>query len=108
VSTFSAGLLFSKGEVAVKQHYNLSDAEWNKLIESGVAIKDLFHAIPEFDPRGTRLPITKVSLLLYLDNHGDFDTDSIHGKIGMAVFSSLESREKIEVMKYVQWLSDGD
>lgn len=90
----------------MKQHYNLNDVEWNKLVGE-VTTMELLKAIPEFDPHGSELPITKVSLLHYLDKHGDFsEGGEPHRKIAKAVFASLDNKDKVEVMKYMQWLDD--
>jgi len=92
----------------MKQHYNLNDVEWNKL-ERTVKTMDLLKAIPEFDPNGSEVSITKVSLMYYLDKHGDFsEGNKIHQKIARAIFGSLDASDKIEIMKYVQWLEEGD
>ena len=92
----------------MKQHYNIGDKEWIELSKS-VTTMDLLKSISEFDPSGSEVGITKVSVLHYLDKHGDFNEgDEIHKKIASAVFSSLEPSDKVDVMKYMQWMEEGD
>lgn len=90
----------------MKQHYKLSDAEWEKLIES-ITTMDLLKAIPEFDPHGTGAEISKVSLMLYLDRRGDFsEGKEVHQKIAKAVFNSLDSSDKIAIFEYMEFLEE--
>lgn len=86
----------------MKQHYNINELEWSKLIYSGVSTMDLLKSIPEFDATGNGAPITKVCLLHYLDKHGDFDRSSAHGKIAFAVFNSLSNEDKTDVIRYME------
>ena len=51
-------------------------------------------------------PVTKVSLMYYVDNKGDLtDNDSPtvqpHQKIAMAVFQSLEIADQMAVLEYI-------
>jgi len=86
----------------MKDHYQLTDAEYQKLKLTDM---ELMKMIPVFDPNGNGLPIGKLGLLYYVDEHGDFTegfggTD--HKRIARAVFASLpDDKERLEVLQYL-------
>lgn len=85
------------------EHYNISDAEWEKLQERGVTIKDLFQSLHYFVPKGSEAPVSPVCLMLYYDNHGDFRRPPYfpHKKIAEAIFNCLETKEKFALLRYM-------
>ena len=85
----------------MKQHYGISDAEWPKLSEL-VTTRELFNSIHLFDPNESGAPISKVSLMYYIDKFGDIEGNKKSDIIARAVFNSLSNKDKIEVMQYLQ------
>ena len=87
----------------MKEHYGFSDEEYNKLIESGVTIRDLFKAVPLFDPYGSGEPINFTGLLYYIDAKGDFNEPPKlpHKKIATAFFNGLPIKERIAAAEYI-------
>lgn len=102
----------------MQQHYNLPDEIFSDLLNSGVTQIDMLNAIPLFVPEvpGKRQtlslldisasPVSKVSLMFYIDRHGDF-TDvpdgkiKPHHKIAKAVFKRLSLSEQMEILEYL-------
>jgi hypothetical protein len=93
----------------MKQHYNLSDAEYDKLVEAGITDLDLVKAIPEFDKTKSGSEITKVSLLYYIDAHGDFNVSSTKNNlIAKAIFHSLSPSDRMDILNYFMDYEDMD
>lgn len=92
----------------MKQHYGISDTEWEQLTKH-VSTLDMVQAVPLFDPQESGEPITKVSLMHYIDRHGDFNEGKeAHSKIARAVFNSLPANEKTEIFRYFEILEEMD
>jgi len=90
----------------MKEHYNINDVEWKEL-SLCVSTMDLIKSVPEFDPHNAGEPLTKVSLMYYIDKHGDFNEgDSVHNKIAKAIFKSLGAKDKVEIFSYLQWYEE--
>lgn len=86
----------------IHEHYNISLSSYNDLIKSGVKAVDFIHYLSLFDPNNTQVPLTKISLLYYIDSNGSFDEKpfNCHKKIAKAIFDNLSRNEQIEVMHY--------
>lgn len=94
----------------MKNHYQLTDVAYAKLIGDKVTVKDLFKCVPLFDPYKTGCEINKVGLLYYVDQKGDFNTppNFPHKKIARAIFDCLGIKDKIMVAEYIDYLENGD
>ena len=88
----------------MKEWYGLNDVEYDKLTKR-ISILDLIKSRHIF--YAIDAPVSKVNLLLYLDTQG---TDSIqkHYFIFKACLNSLPADEKVEVLKYIDWLENDD
>ncbi len=97
----------------MQEHYGISDVEFKGLAESGVTTGDLYGAIKFFDPNGSEAPLSKVSLLYYIDSKGDFNAPPIklkHKLIAKALFKSLDLKtaEKLMILEYIEDATDGE
>lgn len=86
----------------MQEHYGFTSQQMASLSQSGISIKDLFHAAKEFQINHHDMaPVTKVSLMIYADNHGDFtELRNKNDRIAMEVFNNLSKKEQAEVIKY--------
>lgn len=92
----------------MKEHYGFTQDEFDNLSKEVKTI-DLIKAVPEFDPYNTGEPLTKISLMYYIDNHGDFNEGSEpHKKIAKALFMSLPPTDKIEIFSYLEYTEAGE
>lgn len=92
----------------MKQHYGLSDAEWEKLSKE-VDTMGLIKAVPEFDPHNHGEPLNAMSLMYYIDKHGDFNEgNEQHKKIARAMFGSLDPSDKLEIFSYLEWREENE
>lgn len=90
--------------IAIKDHYDFSDSEYNALLSDGVSIENLFKAMKFFDTLGTKKPITYVNLFYYVDLKGDFNKKPPfpHRKIALALFEKLSIQQKLSVAEYIE------
>lgn len=92
----------------MKQHYGISAPEWEKLSKE-VDTMALIKAVPEFDPHSHGEPLNKVSLMHYIDKHGDFNEgNEQHKKIAKAIFGSLDPKDKVEIFNYLDWRTENE
>ena len=86
----------------MKEHFGLTDKIYNELLKSGVTVSQMFKAIPLFDPNKSDCEISKVSLMYFMDQKGSFNKPPFFPskKIAQAVFKTLSSKEKIEILEY--------
>ena len=107
-------LLLLTGEVAMKQHYNLNDVEWNKLAEAGITTLDLLRAVPEFAIRPgveEHGGCSCIGIMYFLDRHGDFtdqEKKDVKFKIARGVFASMDGADKMAIIRYLDWMENGD
>lgn len=96
--------------MSLQEHYNLSAAQCSSLSKVGVQQIDLFRNIKFFDPHDSKAPISKINLLYYLDNQGDFQQPPLvsHKLIAKEIFETLTSKEKLEVLSYLDYINNGD
>jgi len=94
----------------MKDHYQINDLAWTELQKHGIVQKDLLKFIKLFDPNYSESEITKVNLMYYVDSKGDFSEPPFfpHKRIAKAVFDSLDTREKLDIMEYIDYLENGD
>lgn len=105
----------------MQQHYNLLPDQYQNLMKQGVTVSDLLQFAPIFSPVGKTTkslvdldlaPITKVSVLYYVDNFGDFTEfekkPKNHQLIANAIFKSLDANEQIEVLGYISFIVYGE
>ena len=87
----------------MKDHYQLSDDNYQKLIDDGVTVEQMFKAMPLFDPNSKGVEVGFLSLVYYIDNKGDFNSPPFfaHKKIAQIVFDQLPIKEKIFVAEYI-------
>lgn len=87
----------------MKEHYNISDSEFKKLLSTGVTQLDLLKSVKFFDPHGSQAPLTKVSLMYYVDQFGDINSPPfpVHKRIARAMLNSLPNKEKMEIFEYM-------
>lgn len=92
----------------MQEHYGFTSQQMASLSESGITIKDLFHAAKEFQiNHHDTAPVSKVSLMIYADAHGDFtEMRNKNDRIAMAVFNNLSKKEQAEIIKYFDILED--
>lgn len=92
----------------MKEHYGLTDAQIITLSKSGIGTKELFHAAKEFSAGPTDLaPVSKISLLHFIDKHGDFsESRNSLDRIALAVYENLDKKSKLEVMNYLDDMED--
>ena len=92
----------------MKDHYGINGAEFAKLSKRVSTLK-MIQAIPIFDKNKTELPISKICLFFYIDDHGDF-RKSFGMKpdrfIALAIFNSMEASDQIDVYSYLEWTSE--
>lgn len=88
----------------MKEHYNLTDEQLEKLASIGIGISSLFHMAKEFSAGQTDLaPVSKISILIYIDKHGDFtELKSDSDKVAFEVFQNLNPFDKRDVLKYIE------
>lgn len=86
----------------MQEHYGFTSQQIAALANKGIGIKDLFHAAKEFQINHHDMsPITKVSLMIYADTHGDFtELRNNNDHIALEVFNNLSKKEQAEVIKY--------
>ena len=95
----------------MKDHYQLSDESYRKLIESGVTVSDLVLSIQFFDPNKNGGEIGLLGLLYYVDSKGDFNEPPKfpHKRIASAIFGQLPIDQKIMVAEYIDDMeNDGE
>jgi len=94
----------------MQEHYNLTDENYNTLINSGVTIKHFFSAIPLFDPNCTGVGIGLTGLYYYIDKKGDFNSPPIfpHKKIAQMLWKQLVIKDKIAVAEYIDDMERGE
>lgn len=97
-----------KAAKIMQEHYGFSSQQMVSLQQKGIGIKDLFHAVKEFQiNHHDTAPISKVSLMIYADNHGDFtELRSKNDQIAMQVFNNLSKKEQAEIIKYFDIIED--
>jgi hypothetical protein len=98
--------------MTMQSHYGFTDEQYSALLKSGVTVRDLFDAIKFFDPNGTELPLSKISLLYYIDAKGDFreKPSFAHRRIARAFLDRLElpTREKLQIFAYIDFIAGED
>lgn len=86
-------------------HYGITELEFRFLKSKyNVTEMDLYKSLKYFDPNGSDMPLSKVSMLHYIDSCGSFDTPPLvkHRRIAQAVFNCMDASDKIEVISYIQ------
>jgi len=94
----------------MREHYQINDKAWSELQKHKISLPDLFRCVKLFDPNESNSEITKVNLMYYVDKKGDFNNPPLlpHKRIAKAVFDSLDTKEKLEIMEYIDYLENGD
>lgn len=98
----------------MKDHYGFSDSQMAILAKANIGISELFHAVKHFQVGQTdQSPISKVSLLRFIDTHGDFtERENSLQLIAYSCFQNLTPKEQKEVMGYImlseQFCEDDD
>lgn len=94
----------------MKEHYGMSDVSYNNLKKGGVTEKQFFDAIKLFDPNRSMAKISYISIFYYIDQKGDFNKPPFfpHKKIAKAVYECLSPSEKMNVLKYLDDINDGE
>lgn len=87
----------------MKDHYGFSDVQLSALQQEGIGTLELFKAAKEFQVGQTdNSPITKISIMAFIDKHGDFSERANHlHKIAFACFENLSMKEKKEILDYM-------
>ena len=87
----------------MQTHYGFTSAQMKVLAKAGVSDLELMRFIPLFDPDSTGEPISQISLYHYIDKHGDFTTGKkpIHKKVANEIFNNFSSKQKMEVLQYL-------
>lgn len=103
----------------MQQHYNLTDEVYSKLLEK-VTMIDILQSVPIFTHVGETnkysmadfeftAPVTKVSLMHYIDHKGDFTENSpkiqSHQLIAKAVFECLKTEDQMEIFEYISFIT---
>lgn len=91
----------------MKEHYQLTESKYKKLLANGITDVDLFKSVDLFDPNKTGEKLGKVNLYYYIDNKGDFNsppTKLKHKQIARAMFNSLEmsAQEQLQILEYIE------
>lgn len=91
----------------MREHFQLSEVQYKEL-SNKVTLENQIKNLGSFTLQGhIHTPsLSKVNILLFIDRHGtDFfynpQTDSEH--IAKAIFDSMESIDKLEIMEYIEW-----
>ena len=84
----------------MREHYSINRAEFRKLRET-VSTAEMIECVPKFTYNMS--PPGKVAIMCYIDKHGPiFDGESVDKKIARAIFNSMVSDEKVEIMQYME------
>ena len=89
-------------------HYNITDEVYQDLlVVKGIKPIDFLNYLKLFDPELTHKPLSKVSLMYYVDQIGNFDEPPItpDKQIARAVFDSLNTQDKFEIISYIQYIN---
>lgn len=93
----------------ITEHFGLNEKSVKDLRSQGIQLTDLYKNRKHFDPYSCEAPVTKVSLLYYLDKHGPFiPADREHQKIAKAIFDSLDNEDKYPILEYINALQEGE
>lgn len=92
----------------IHDHYNIPVSTYEDLLKSGVEPVHFIRYLNLFDPNETKVPLSKINLLYYIDNKGSFDEPPLvpHKRIAKAIFNNLQTDEQIEVMQYSIYIED--
>lgn len=89
----------------MRAFYGLTEGAYEHLLDE-VTMDELVEYTTVFSP--TLSPVSKVSLMKYIDTFGDFsDVKTAMDKIAMAVFKCLKAEDQIEILQYTEmetWL----
>lgn len=88
----------------MQEWFGISDEEFAKLSRF-VTTLDLVRSVPLFHAQDN--PVSKVNVMLYLDDNGT-DADDKHYFIYKAVVASMPIKDQLEIAQYVEWLEDGE
>ena len=89
-------------------HYGITDNIYQDLlVAKGIKPIDFLTYLPLFDPDGTYTPLSKIHLLYYLDQFGNFDEPPLvpHKRIAKAIFDNLDIKDKFEIIAYIQHIN---
>lgn len=92
----------------MKEHYGFCDKQISLLHSKGIGIKELYAYAKHFAVSQHDLaPVSKISLFVYIDTHGDFsELNSDIDHIAMEIFNNLSSKEKTEILRYIEDMCD--
>lgn len=88
----------------MKDWYRLSDEQYANLMKRLTTL-DLVKSVPLFYAQ--EAPVSKLNVMRYLDDHGS-DANEVHYFIWKAVFNSMDDSDKVDIMRYLEWLEEGD
>lgn len=89
----------------MRDHFQFTEQQMDSLSKKGVSIADLFHMVSDFN--APLAPVSKVSLMHFIDKHGDFTL--LRNKkdiVANQVFENLTIKEKIEIGEYLNWIEE--
>lgn len=105
----------------MQRHYRLTDQNFNELLERGITEGILLKNVQHFTPEECRVnlldfnlaPVSKISLMFFIDRFGDFtsvkpSSAKPHFLIAMAVFKSLDSKDQMDVLEYLNFSTNED
>ena len=88
----------------MRDHYGINAIEFAGLSRV-VSVSEMIDCVPLFSPNQS--PASKVSLMLYIDKHGDSfledrNNAEAHERIALAIFNSMDSDDKVEILQYIE------
>lgn len=89
-------------------HCGINGDQKKIIIKRNITEIDLLNNLKFFDPNNTECKLTKLSLMYYMDQRGDFQDDNITkpGLIANAIFESLDDVDKIDIFRYTEFLEE--
>lgn len=90
------------------EHFSINEEQKNSLLSQGIDNIVLVENMKLFDPYETNCELTKINIMYYMDERGNFLEDKITnpGMIANAMFESLDATDKIEIYEYVEFLDE--
>lgn len=92
----------------MQDHFGLTDQQMAELASKNITIADMYHAVPLFKAQIAN--VSMVSLMYYIDTHGDFTEREVPSKIDIIanmVLTNLPVLQQIAVAEYIEVICDG-
>lgn len=88
----------------MQEHFNLSNEAFSRLLKQKVTVKDFYRTAKLFDPFHLDADVSKIGLLYYIDEKGDFDKPPSfpHKKIAKAFSETLNIFDQCMIAEYIE------